>query len=118
MHTVLPTIDNPAASRRVARSARRGIIEALPGVEYTLTGDTFGMYPHIVLDLRKADNLHHATRAALARRIARSVWGEQASASHIGGGRYELVWCALTPPLPDWMEARYGQYYARGLAVI
>jgi hypothetical protein len=118
MHTVLPTIDNPAASRRVARSARRGIIEAIPGVEYTLTGDTFGYTPHIALDLRKADNMHHATRAALARRIARAVWGEHASVIHIGGGRYELVWCKYDVPLPEWMDARYGRYYDRGIVAV
>ena len=118
MTTVLPTIDNTAASRRAARSARRGIVECVPGVEYALTGDTFGYSPHIILDLRKADNMHHSTRAALARRIARAVWGEHASASHIGGGRYELVWCAPTPPIPAWMDARYGKYYARGIAAI
>ena len=118
MTTILPTINNPAASRRAARSAQRGIIEAIPGVEYMLIGNTFGHSPHIILDLRRADNMHHATRAALARRIARAVWGEHASASHIGGGRYELVWCGLTPPLPVWMNARYGRYYARGIAAL
>lgn len=114
--TTLPVVANEVARRRVARSARRGIVEALPGVEYTITGDTFSYTPHIILDLRKADTVHHATRAALARRIARAVWGEHASASHIGGGRYELVWCALDAPLPAWMDARYGQYTARGIA--
>lgn len=114
--TTLPIVANESARRRVARSARRGIVEALPGVEFTLTGDTFGYTPHIVLDLRKADMMHHATRAALARRIARAVWGEHASATHIGGGRYELVWCDIDAPLPSWMDARYGQYVARGIA--
>lgn len=114
--TTLPVVANDTARRRVARSARRGIIEALPGVEYTITGDTFSYTPHIVLDLRKADTVHHATRAALARRIARAVWGERASALHIGGGRYELVWCGSGAPLPAWMNARYGQYSARGIA--
>lgn len=112
---VIPVIPNDAARRRVARAARRGIVEALPGVEYTLTGDTFSYTPHVILDLWKANDLHHATRAALARRIARAAWGEHADAIHVGGGRYELVWCALTPPIPTWMDARYGQYTARGI---
>ncbi len=112
----LPIVANDAARRRVARSASRGIIEALPGVEFTLTGDTFSYTPHIILDLWKATELHHATRAALARRIARAVWGEHASAVHIGSGRYELIWCDIDAPLPYWMDARYGQYTARGIA--
>ena len=113
--TTLPVVANEATRRRAARSAKRGIVEAIPGVEYVMRGDTFSHTPYIVLDLRKADVMHHATRAALARRIARATWGEHASATHIGGGRYELVWCWHSAPLPEWMDARYGQYTARGM---
>lgn len=114
--TALPVVANDTARRRVARSARRGIIEALPGVEYTVTGDTFSYTPHIILDLWKANDLHHATRSALTRRIARAVWGDRAGAIHIGDSRYKLVWCNLNAPIPAWMDARYGQYTARGIA--
>jgi len=116
MTTTLTTVPNERA-RRAARSAeRRDVIAGIPAVEYEIFGDTFGIIPHVVLDLRRATDLHHNTRAALARRIGRAVWGELAEPIHLGGGRYELVWCGSPVPLPDFMEARYGQYRARGLA--
>lgn len=116
MSTTLPTVPSERARRAARDAERRGVVAGIPGVEYELVGDTFGYIPRVIVDLWRAADMHHNTRAALARRIGRAVWGELAEPVHIGGGRYELVWCGSPVPLPDFMKARYGQYRARGLA--
>ena len=108
-------IANHATRRRAAAAERRGVIMGRPAIGYTAIGDTYAATPHVVIELRHADHLHHATQTAAARRIARELWGDRASVTRLSAGRYEGVWCGYTVPLPSFMESRYGQYRTAGL---
>lgn len=107
---------NPKTRARVAAAARRGIIAGIPCTGYTMTFDTFASSPYVIIELGRGMNLHHATETAAARRIARARWGELADVIRLSAGRYEAVWCGLDPVIPEWADARYGQYQTRGLA--
>ena len=108
-------IANHATRRRAAAAERRGVIMGRPAIEYVAIGDKFASTPHVIIELRHADHLHHATQTAAARRIARELWGGMADVIRLSAGRYEAVWCGHSTPLPSFMEERYGQYRTSGL---